>query len=491
MLNNNEQLELSFDMYAHLYDKLVPSDNRYRIINNNVNFDFVRVELKDKYCLDNGRNAIDPIVLFKYLMIKDLEHLSDEDVVKHSMYDLSLKYFLGFSVDKTDLINPSTLTKFRKLRLQDNNLMSILLKQTTKLGIRKGVISKHTAIIVDSTHTKARYNAISPREMLIERSKLLRKEVYYRNRDIKSKLPSKKENTGILEDEIKYCKELIEVITKEESVIIYDHVKERINYLNEGLADIEEKLAISYDEEARVGHKTADTNFFGYKTHLAVNEDGIILAAVVSSGEKTDGKYLPELVEKAQEAGVEVNEVIGDKAYSYIDNIEYAKENNIKLVSRLGLLGLRKDNSGFEFNKDAGMYQCPMGHLATKKNKSGTIKERVLLYYFDIEKCKHCTKKEGCYKEGAKTKTYSIKIDSDERTAQKEFEKTEEFEKEIKKRYVVEQTNAILKNNHRYDVAFSAGIGGLEIQGAIALFNTNLKKVLYPNPKRTRNKAEK
>ena len=38
-----------------------------------------------------------------------------------------------------------------------------------------------------------------------------------------------------------------------------------------------------------------------------------------------------------------------------------------------------------------------------KKNQT-----KVECYYFDIEKCKHCPYKEGCYKEGAKSKTYNV-----------------------------------------------------------------------------------
>jgi hypothetical protein len=38
----------------------------------------------------------------------------------------------------------------------------------------------------------------------------------------------------------------------------------------------------------------ADSSFFGYKTHLAMTEERIITAAVVTSGEKGDGPELPE-----------------------------------------------------------------------------------------------------------------------------------------------------------------------------------------------------
>lgn len=62
-----------------------------RQINELVDFDFIYEELKDKYCLDNGRNAIDPIRMFKYLLLKAIFELSDVDIVKRSRYDLSVQ----------------------------------------------------------------------------------------------------------------------------------------------------------------------------------------------------------------------------------------------------------------------------------------------------------------------------------------------------------------------------------------------------------------
>lgn len=88
-----------------------------RQINELVDFDFIYEELMDKYCLDNGRYAIDPIRMFKYLLLKAIFKLSDVDIVERSRYDLSFKYFLGMAPEDS-VIDPSSLTKFRKLRLK-------------------------------------------------------------------------------------------------------------------------------------------------------------------------------------------------------------------------------------------------------------------------------------------------------------------------------------------------------------------------------------
>jgi hypothetical protein len=56
--------------------------------------------------------------MFKYLLLKTIYTVSDVDVVERSQYDMSFKYFLGMSPEEGG-IDPSSLTKFRKLWLKD------------------------------------------------------------------------------------------------------------------------------------------------------------------------------------------------------------------------------------------------------------------------------------------------------------------------------------------------------------------------------------
>ena len=177
-----------------------------------------------------------------------------------------------------------------------------------------------------------------------------------------------------LEDEIDYCQKLIDVIEKEDILTKYPKVKEQLNLLKETVADDIEHLKISEDKDAKVGHKTADSSFFGYKTHIAMSEERIITAATITTGEKNDGKQLETLIEKSIKAGMEVENVIGDAAYSEKGNIEYTNENEINLVAKLNpsvTQGFRKKEDEFEFNKDAGMYVCKAGHMAIRKARTG------------------------------------------------------------------------------------------------------------------------
>lgn len=67
--------------------------------------------------MDNGRNAVSPVRMFKYLLLKTIYDLSDINVVECSKYDMSFKYFLDMAPEE-EVINPSSLTNFRKLRLK-------------------------------------------------------------------------------------------------------------------------------------------------------------------------------------------------------------------------------------------------------------------------------------------------------------------------------------------------------------------------------------
>jgi len=475
------QQSIIFSPYMGIYDLVVPKDNLLRKLNELVDFSFVYDELKDKYCHDNGRNAIDPIRMFKYLLLKTIYDLSDVDIVDRSKYDMSFKYFLHMSPEEP-VIEPSSLTKFRKLRLKDVNLLDLLINKTVKIAIEKEII-KSKSIIVDATHTKARYNQMSPKEILMDRSKKLRKAIYQIDESMKNKFPEKN-TTDVLEDEIDYCQKLIDVIEKEENLVQYPKVKEQLNLLNEIVTDDIEHLQSSEDKDAKVGHKTADSSFFGYKTHLAMSEERIITAATITTGEKTDGKQLETLIEKSIKAGMKVETVIGDAAYSEKGNIEYTKDNDIKLVAKLNPVvtqGNRKKEDEFEFNKDAGMYVCKAGHMAIRKarqGKKGVHKNQVDTYYFDIEKCRHCPFKDGCYKEGAKSKSYSVSIKSNVHTEQIKFQDSDYFKEKSKERYKIEAKNSELKHRHGYNVAKSSGLLGMELQGAMAIFTVNLKRIL-------------
>lgn len=438
----------------------------------------------DKYCHHNGRMAESPVMMFKYLLLKVIYDISDVDVVERSRYDMSFKYFLGMTPENTDLINPSSLCKFRRLRLKDKDLLNLLIGKTVEIAIEKDIIKSRT-IIVDATHTSSRSNPYSPIEVLRLRAKQLRKSLYETDESVKDKLPVKNTDDELVH-ELDYTKELLGVVDSNPYLVEVPKIKERLNMLKETLSDIEEHYITSKDRDARVGHKSKDDSFFGYKTHIAMSDERIITAATITSGEKGDGAQLGELVEQSRANGMTVDTVVGDTAYSGKDNIILSndEDNGFELVAKLNPTisnGARKKEDRFDYNKDAGMFVCPAGHMAIKKvrqGKKGLGQNQSLVFYFDIAKCKTCHRRNGCYIEGAKSKTYSIQIKSDEHQQQADFQETEEFKIKAKIRYKIEAKNSELKNVLGYDRADSYGIDCMRMQGAMVIFAANIKRIL-------------
>ena len=478
----SQQQSFQFSNYSGLYDIVVPKDHLLRQINDLIDFSFVYEELVSKYSSNNGRRAECPIRLFKYLLLKVIYDLSDVDIVQHSRYDMSYKYFLGM-VPEEDVIDPSTLTKFRKLRLKDVELLDMLIGKTVSIAIDKGII-KSNSIIVDATHSGSRSNPYSPIQALKLRSKQLRKVLYDTQEGIKDILPAKNTDDN-LEHELAYTQSLLDKVSEDKILIHIPKIQERLNLLKETLEDIQDHYTTSKDKDARVGHKTRDDHFFGYKSHIAMTPERIITAATITSGERGDGPQLPELVEKSRQNGIEVDTVIGDTAYSGDSNLKQAQEAGYRIVAKVNPAisqGFRSESEQWEYNKDAGMYICPAGHMAIRKAKQGKKNHRwnqALTYYFDVEKCKTCALREGCYKAGAKFKTYSVTIKTDTQQEQLAFQETSEF-KEIyrNERYKIEAKNAELKHVLGYDRAESYGIEAMQMQGAITMFAANIKRII-------------
>lgn len=479
MLDN--QLTLDVSPYSSLYDIVVPKTHFLRQMTELCDFSFIYDELEKNYRVDFGRKAYSPIMMFKYLLLKDIYKLSDVDVVERSFSDMAFKFFLGLAPEDK-VIDPSSLTKFRKLRLKDEHLLDLLIQKSVDIAVEQNLI-KSKILIVDATHTKSHYNHKKPQEVLRERSKALRKAIYQYSESVKEAFPAKPREDN-LDAELSYTEDLMAVIESRPELLSLPAISQKYNYLKEAVQDDLEHLEASVKEEARVGHKTADSSFYGYKSHIAMTDERIITACVVTSGEQSDGKYLPELYQKTKANGIDVDTVIGDAAYSGKENIQLARKEKIHLVSKLNpsvSKGSRKEEDKFEFNKDAGLFVCPEGHLAIRKaktGKKGQKKNQVTTYYFDIEKCQICPSKVGCYKEGASSKTYSVTIKSDDHLFQKRFQETPHFQEMARHRYKIEAKNAELKQRHGFDVARASGLFNMELQAATTIFVVNMKRIM-------------
>ncbi len=486
-----EQRKLTLSPYSALYDILVAKDHFLRRLHDDVDFSFIYQELSTKYSPDMGRTAYDPVMMFKYLILKVLSQLSDVDLVDEVKVNMAYKFFLDMTPEEMP-IDSTTLCKFRRQRLKDVSLLDMLLSKTFEIAENKGIIQRtkdnkiHIRAIIDGTHTVSASSLYRPVPALKEWSKKLRKQLYDCIPELKDQIKTDKEISSTdLTSEISYGKYLIQYVEDFPGELNQlPRVKRVLNRFKELIEDILDHYTYSpNDPDARVGHKTADTEFFGYKTQLIEDADSeLIVTACVTSGEVGDAIPGKEAVENIiANTNFKIDELIGDTAYSGLPFLELARDNQFELLATPHPnLGSGIDGrDGFTFNKDADMFICPAGHLAISKRYANYKKDngrKALVYTFDIQKCIICPLKETCLK-SAKLKTFSVTVLTEEQKDLLARSQSADFKNRRRERYKIEAKNSHIKRGLGFDKTHGQGIQMMELQTAVTLFVSNMKKI--------------
>ena len=82
-------------------EDLVPKDHLLRKIESAVDFTKIYKFVEDLNCEDNGRGSIDPIVLFKMVLIQHLYGLpSLRRTANEVSFNMAYRWFLGYSLQE-------------------------------------------------------------------------------------------------------------------------------------------------------------------------------------------------------------------------------------------------------------------------------------------------------------------------------------------------------------------------------------------------------
>jgi transposase len=107
MLRTHDDKQIRMEFVS--IEELVPQDHLLRKIERVVDFSFIREKVKDLYCADNGRPAVDPVILFKMLFLGYLFGVrSERQLVREIQVNVAYRWFLGFGLtDKFLMPRPS------------------------------------------------------------------------------------------------------------------------------------------------------------------------------------------------------------------------------------------------------------------------------------------------------------------------------------------------------------------------------------------------
>src|SRR5699024_10836007 len=425
--------------------------------------------------------------MVKLLVLQNLYNLSDVRVIEEASLNLAYMYFLGINPED-ELPHPSLLTKFRKDKLEGNLTMDEIMAETIQQCVDKGIL-EGSGISIDTTHTEANtFKCIAERVMKRLANKIFKtveKENGEVPEEINQEIPNYKEienhreakatMKSYLEDTITKVEEYIEVENNPETKDILDNAKEIL----EDPKFLEQKGVRSIvDQDARVGHKSKTSHFFGYKTeYMITTDDRIITAVHVDNGAYVDGKVFDELLELTKKSGVTIDEVYGDKAYFRKPILDTIKGMGAKAYIPVSEMDYRIDEERFSYNKDSDEWFCIQGNNTIRKyHKKGKNRESYR-YYFEKETCRNCPLRDQCISGKTVGKVLEVGINTPEFYGYSQEQKSDEFKEKYKNRSCQEWKNGEMKNFHGLDRAKGYGLKSMALQAKLTAYAVNLKRI--------------
>ena len=140
-----------------MLEELVPQDHFLRKVDAAVDFSFIHDMCKDLYCLDNGRPAIDPEVLFNMLLLGYLYGIKSEIKLAQAVNEnIAFKWFLGLKLTEKGP-DHATISANRVRRFRENDIAEKIFNEILRQCINKGLVGG-AILYTDSTHIKAKAN---------------------------------------------------------------------------------------------------------------------------------------------------------------------------------------------------------------------------------------------------------------------------------------------------------------------------------------------
>ncbi len=280
-------------------EELIPHDHLLRQISSAVDFSKIYEFVEELYCDDNGRPSIDPVVLFKMVLIQHLYGLPSlrrtaEEVYLNNAY----RWFLGYGL-KEETPHFSTISYNFRHRFNTETIDKIfawILSEAAQAGYLKP-----EAVFIDGTHIKA--NANTKKKIEIEIPVAAKRyaeellEEINADREEHGKKPfdtddatntkgKKKDNTS--KKKLKNRKKA-----------------EKTKKITQSTTDPESGLFVKGEHKKQ----------FAYEAHTACDKNGFVLEAVVTPGNVHDSVAFDDVYDKLVENFPEIETVVADSAY--------------------------------------------------------------------------------------------------------------------------------------------------------------------------------
>ena len=162
---------------AALSGTLFPEDDRYRLLGKLIYPPVARARSNWEkcYCADNGRTAVEPVLLLGVSLLQELDGMPDRLAVEMLRYHAGWNFALNRQMGDP-LFHPTTLVNFRQ-RLQEHELSALGFTTILKALEQAGLISRQSRQRLDSTQMFGRVARMSRLDCVRETLRLALQEL--------------------------------------------------------------------------------------------------------------------------------------------------------------------------------------------------------------------------------------------------------------------------------------------------------------------------
>lgn len=426
-------------------ETLVPKDHLLRKIDRHIDFGFIYDKVEHLYCKDNGRPPVDPVMLFRMLLVGYLYGIGSERRLEQEIkYNVAYRWFLNLGLTGR-VPDHSTISRNRIDRFAGTEIFQEVFDEIVLQAIRKKLIDGKT-LYTDSTHLKANAN--------------------------KGKYEKKFVSASVKA----YADELDADVAAEREA----HGKKPLKPKDDDGPKQKEIKSSTTDPDSGYMHRDGKPKGFFYLDHRTVESEHALITDVhVTPGNVHDSvPYLDRLDRQAGRFGFDITAVGIDSGYHTAAICKGLADRGIYGVMPykrpMGKPGMIKKRD-FLYDEYYDCYLCPEGQVL---GYSTTNREGRNEYKSDPSICARCPRLTACTESRNHQKVIHRHI-WEKHTESVNDHRYEERGKRIYKRRkeTVERSFADAKELHSHRYARFRGIDKVQEQCLMAACAQNIKKI--------------
>jgi transposase len=413
---------------------LIPQDHILKQVDKVLDLSWLRSEVKDLYCCDNGRPGIDPEASVRLMLAGFFQGIvHDRKLMREAQVNLAIRWFAGYRLSE-NLPDHSSLTKIRQ-RWGDERFKKIFQK-TVQGCIDAGLVNGET-VHIDAT--------------------LIRADVSWES-----------------------------MSTDHADAVIEQNVDDGDKPKGPGRPRTKAQKPKKRSKTDPDATLTTSQGTFRmepfYKQHAAVDDTcGVIVDVDVTTGEQSEGSQLGEQIERIENnTGKKIKTLSADSGYAHGKNYELLEDKGIDAIippqrqnHKSQYLPLRR----FKYDAENKIVKCPRGKILTRRtqNRQGWY------YRARAKDCRNCRLRKHCVNEtsGSRTVLICTGYEAHLRARRRHRQPDDKFvETYTRHRWRVEGMHGEAKTQHGLRRAVRRGLSNVAIQAYLTAAVINLKRLV-------------